>query len=94
MEVVIHLPDDVVAAMPWEDVPRHLVEQIALEGYQEGWLGEEQVCRPLGYDTRLDQSFAAFTHHVASDGVRKDNGDAFLLEQLTDRGFTDANAAG
>ena len=43
IEVVIHLPDDVVAAMPWKDVPRHLVEQIALEGYQEGWLSEEQV---------------------------------------------------
>jgi len=30
MEVAIHLPDD-VAAMPWEEVPRHLVENIALE---------------------------------------------------------------
>ena len=35
MEVAIHLPDDVAAAMPWEDVPRHILEQIALEGYQE-----------------------------------------------------------
>ena len=45
MEVAIHLPDDVAAAVPWEDVPRHLVENIALEGYQEGWLSEEQVRR-------------------------------------------------
>jgi hypothetical protein len=29
------------AVVPWEDVPRHLVEKIALEGYQEGWLSEE-----------------------------------------------------
>ena len=41
MEVAIHLPDDVAAAMPWEDVPRHILEQIALEGYQERWLSEE-----------------------------------------------------
>lgn len=54
MEVAIHLPDDVAAAVPWEDVPRHLVEQIALEGYQDGWLSEEQVRRLLGYETRLE----------------------------------------
>ena len=54
MEVAIHLPDDVVAAMPWEDVPRHILEQIALEGYQERWLSEEQVRRLLGYDTRFE----------------------------------------
>ena len=29
-------------------------EQIALEGYGEGWLSEEQVRRLLGYETRLD----------------------------------------
>jgi predicted HTH domain antitoxin len=54
MEVAIHLPDDVAAAVPWEDVPRHLVEKIALEGYQEGWLSEEQVRRILGYEIRLE----------------------------------------
>jgi hypothetical protein len=54
MEVAIHLPEDVAAAVPWEDVPRHLLEQIALEGYGEGWLSEEQVRRLLGYETRLD----------------------------------------
>ena len=54
MEVAIHLPDDVAAAVAWEDVPRHLVENIALEGYQEGWLSEEQVRRLLGYETRLE----------------------------------------
>ena len=54
MEVAIYLPDDVAAAMPWEDVPRHILEQIALEGYTDGWLSEEQVRRLLGYATRLD----------------------------------------
>src|SRR6266849_6544769 len=33
MEVAIHLPDDVAAAVPCEDVPRHLVDNIALEVY-------------------------------------------------------------
>ena len=53
MEVAIHLPDDVAAAVPFKDVPRHILEQLALEGYAEGWLSEEQVRRLLGYDTRL-----------------------------------------
>jgi hypothetical protein len=38
MEVAIHLPDDVAAAVPWDDLPHHIIEQIALEGYQDGWL--------------------------------------------------------
>ena len=54
MEVAIHLPVDVAAAMPWKDVPRHILEQLALEGYTDGWLSEEQVRRLLGYETRLD----------------------------------------
>src|SRR2546427_7870100 len=36
------------------DLTRHILEQIALEGYGEGWLSEEQVRRLLGYETRLD----------------------------------------
>jgi len=54
IEVAIHVPDAVAVAVPREDVPRHLVENIALEGYQEGWLSEEQVRRLLGYETRLE----------------------------------------
>jgi predicted HTH domain antitoxin len=53
MEVAIHLPEDVAAAVPWNDIPRHLLEQIALEGYQEGWLSEAQIRRLLGYETRM-----------------------------------------
>ena len=53
MEVAIHLPEDVAAALPWKDVSRHLLEQIALEGYQERWLSEAQIRRLLGYETRM-----------------------------------------
>jgi hypothetical protein len=54
MEVAIHLPEDVAAALPWEDVSRHILEQIALEGYQEWWLSEAQIRRLLGYETRME----------------------------------------
>ena len=53
MEVAIHLPEDVAAAVPWGDIERHLLEQIALEGYQERWLSEAQIRRLLGYETRM-----------------------------------------
>ena len=54
IHVAFDLPDDIVNALPWEDIPRHLIERLALEGYQEGWFSEEQVRRLLGYETRLE----------------------------------------
>jgi predicted HTH domain antitoxin len=53
MEIAIHVPDDVATALPWDDVSRHILEQIALEGYQERWLSEAQIRRLLGYETRM-----------------------------------------
>ena len=52
MEIAIHVPDDVAAASR-DDVSRHILEQIALEGYQERWLSEAQIRRLLGYETRM-----------------------------------------
>jgi predicted HTH domain antitoxin len=54
MEIAIYLPDDIAQELPWQDIPRHVLEQIALEGYQDGHLSEEQVRRLLGYETRLE----------------------------------------
>lgn len=62
MDIAIHLPDDIARVLPWEDIPRHLLEQIALQGYQAGHLSEEQVRRLLDYDTRLEVH-AFFTAH-------------------------------
>jgi hypothetical protein len=55
MEIAIHLPDDVVASLHAEqrDVPRHVLESLALAWYQSGELNEEQLRRLLGYRTRL-----------------------------------------
>ena len=72
MEVVIHLPEDVAAAVPWEDVPRHLLEQIALEGYQERWLSEAQLRRLLGYGTRMQVHGFLKAHGVPLDYTVED----------------------
>jgi Uncharacterised protein family (UPF0175) len=72
MEVAIHLPEDVAAALPWEDVSRHILEQIALEGYQGRWLSEAQIRRLLGYETRMEvhgflKDHGVFLHYTVED---------------------------
>ncbi len=55
MEVSIHLPDDILPYVHAqnENVPRHVLESLALAWYQSGELNEEQLRRLLGYRTRL-----------------------------------------
>ena len=72
MDIAIHLPDDIVRVLPWQDIPRHVVEQIALEGYQAGHLSEEQVRRLLGYDTRLEVHGFLKDHDVPLRYTRAD----------------------
>jgi hypothetical protein len=54
MEIAIYLPDDMAQEITWQDIPRPVLKQIALEGYQDGHLSEEQVRRLLGSETRLE----------------------------------------
>jgi len=55
MEVIIHLPDDIVQHLQvqWGDGSRYVLECIAREWYRSGDLNEEQLQRLLGYDTRV-----------------------------------------
>ena len=39
--------------MKWHDIPRGVLEAIALEGYRSRALTAEQVRRMLGYETRV-----------------------------------------
>ena len=66
MEVSIHLPDDIIPRdqAQWEDVPRHVVESLALAWYQSGELSEDQVRRFLGYNTRLEVHAFLKNHDV------------------------------
>jgi predicted HTH domain antitoxin len=55
MRVTIQLPDDISAALEerWDDVPRRSLEAIAIEAYRSGALGESQVRRLLGLESRF-----------------------------------------
>lgn len=56
MNITIELPDEIVSYLQehWQDMPRAVLESIALEGYRSGALGEELVRRLLGFNTRFE----------------------------------------
>lgn len=66
MRVTLDLPPDVSAALQqhWDDVPRHALEVLAVEGYRTGALTETQVRRMLGLETRFDVHALLKVHRV------------------------------
>ena len=56
MKITIELPDDIASALQamWPDMPRAVVESLALEGYRSGALGDGQLRRLLGFETRFE----------------------------------------
>lgn len=55
MQITIELPDDIAQGLEAKvrDLPRAVLESLALEGYRSGTLTEEQVRQILGYGTRM-----------------------------------------
>ena len=55
MTLHVELPEDVSAALEkrWGDVPRRLLEAIAIEGYRNRDLTRSQVRRMLGFESSL-----------------------------------------
>ncbi len=56
MNITIELPDEIANSLQekWQDMPRVVLESVALEGYRSGALGEELVRRLLGFTTRFE----------------------------------------
>ncbi|MBV9505319.1 MAG: UPF0175 family protein [Acidobacteriia bacterium] len=51
----LQLPEDIARDLgQGQDLARVALEAVALEGYRSGKLTEAQLCRLLGYDTRMD----------------------------------------
>jgi predicted HTH domain antitoxin len=52
----IDLPGDVKRALEkrWSDLPQHLVETLAVEGYREGVLSPYQIQCMLGLESRFE----------------------------------------
>lgn len=56
MQVTIELPEDLAQQLQekWGDVPRHLLETAAVEGYRSGELTRYQVRLMLAFETRME----------------------------------------
>ena len=56
MKITFDVPDEIAKALQeqWPDMPRGVLESIALEGYRSGAMGEELVRRLLGFETRFE----------------------------------------
>ncbi len=54
MVLQIELPEDISRALAqrWGDMPRHVLETLAVQGYRAGVLSEYQVGLMLGFETR------------------------------------------
>ena len=57
MDVTIQVPEDIAHYLQktWgQDIPRHVLESVALECFRERILGESQLRRLLGFETRFE----------------------------------------
>ena len=52
MPVTVSLPDEILSSDSG-DIPRRILEQVALDGFQPGQLTAAQVRRILGFESRL-----------------------------------------
>lgn len=56
MHITIEVPDEIANALQeaWQDIPRGVLESIALEGYRSGALSDGQLRRLLDFETRFE----------------------------------------
>lgn len=56
MMLTIDLPDHVTKSLEkrWGDLPRHVRENLAIEGYRDGTLSHYQVQCMLGFESRFE----------------------------------------
>jgi Uncharacterised protein family (UPF0175) len=66
MELIVRIPDSVVATLPSEngDLARDLLESYALEGYKSGKLTAYQAQELLGFETRMEVDAFLKAHDV------------------------------
>jgi hypothetical protein len=52
MDLTIHIPDDVAARLGTTDLPRRMLEALAVQEFRQGRLTQPQLRRLLGFATR------------------------------------------
>ena len=66
MVLTIDLPDHVTQSLEkrWGDLPRHLLETLAIEGYRDGTLSQYQVQCMLGFESRFEVDAFMKSHNI------------------------------
>lgn len=66
MEVAIHLPDVLGQRLQerWSNLPRRVLESVALQGFRERILTTEEVRQLLGFETKFDVHAFLKAHEV------------------------------
>jgi predicted HTH domain antitoxin len=66
MEITIEVPDDIANALQLksQDMPRRVLESLALEGYRSGALSDGQLRRLLNFETRFEVHGFLKDHNV------------------------------
>jgi len=86
MQLNLELPEFVVHGLEekWKDLPRGVLESVALEGYRSGALTQEQVRRMLGYGTRVEVDGFLKQHGVFDYTMTDLEHDRETLRELDD----------
>ena len=66
MEVAIQLPDTLVKRLQerWDDLPRRVLESVALEGFRQRILTTEELRQLLGFETKFEVHGFLKAHEV------------------------------
>lgn len=69
MQIAIELPEDIAENLRarWNDLPRHALEVLVMEGYRCGALTESQARRVLGFQTRMEVNSFLRDHGIYYD---------------------------
>jgi hypothetical protein len=67
LTIKIDLPDDISRILEerWGDLPRHVLETLAIQGYRDGTLSSHQVQHMLGLKSRLSVDAFMKKHGVS-----------------------------
>ena len=91
MTVKIELPAEIEAALRerWKDLPRAVLEAVAIEGYREGVLSHKQVGDLLGASSRWEVENFLAEHKVPRPYAPEDlNDDLKALSDVEEKRFT------
>lgn len=87
MRITLELPEDIAARLgaQWTDLPRAVLESLAIEAYRSGVLAADQVGRLLGLETRPEIDAFLKRHRVFDYSVQDLDDDRRVLSQLRGR---------